>query len=418
VGATPPHDAWVSGSRWIFATIVLASIQAACARPSPRGPSRELLAVDANTLARDDPKCARKIAASAFAYFRYTNRPFVDLVCARWTEAISEMPMVRSHGDAHLEQYAVAAEGRGLADFDASAIGPPIVDLARFATSLVLASPNDDAAARAAIEAFLRSYERALDDPTATVPEPTPAARLRSRFAPTPAVWLDRIEKLIIPTPPEDQPRYDASWADFVEQMRARDPSIGPGFFKIKVGGRLDAGIGSTHAEKFLVRIEGPTPAPEDDLVMEAKELEPGALGSCMRGGDLDPTRVIVGQSQLANTPQRFLGAVKIGGKQFYSHTWLAHYTELSVSDVRSGAELAELAEDVGLQLGRGHARALSDEPRASSLRVELKRTLHLVRPRLAREAVELAAEVTCAWQRYRAALPRMTSSRSGSDLR
>jgi hypothetical protein len=387
--------------------LVLASVEGACASRSSRGPTCDLLGIDAKALGHDDPKCARRIATSAFAYFRYTNRPFVDLVCARWADAIPAMPMVRSHGDAHLQQYAVAAEGRGLADFDASAIGPPIVDLARFATSIVLASPEDEAAARAAIAAFLRGYERAIDDPTATVPEPAAAKRIRARFAPTTAAWLDRVEKLMIPTPPEDQPGYDASWADFVGQIRARDPSIDPAFFKIKVGGRLEGGIGSAHAQKFLVRIEGPTPAPDDDLVMEAKSLEQGALGSCMRGGDLDATRVIEGQSQLANTPQRFLAAVKIMGKQFYSHTWLVHYTELSPFDVTSGADLAELAEDVGLQLGRGHARALSGGPHGSFLRTELKRTVHLVGPRLAREAIELAAEVTCAWQRYRAALNR-----------
>jgi hypothetical protein len=387
--------------------VVLAIAGGACAPSSSRGQTRDLLGVDAKALARDDPKCAQKIATSPFTYFRYTNRPFVDLVCARWTDEIAAMPMVRSHGDAHLHQYAVAAEGRGLADFDASAIGPPIVDLARFATSLVLASPRDEAAARAAIAAFLRGYERAIDDPTATVPEPAAATRIRSRFAPTTAAWLDRVERLMIPTPPEDQPVYDASWADFVAQMRERDPKLDPAFFKIKVGGRLEAGIGSVHAQKFLVRIEGPTPAADDDLVMEAKALEPGALGSCMRGGDLDPTRVIAGQSQLANTPQRFLAPVKIQGKQFYSHTWLVHYTELSAGDVTSGADLAELAEDVGIQLGRGHARAISDEPRGSSLRADLKRTIHLVGPRLASEAIELAAEVTRAWRRYRAELAR-----------
>lgn len=392
--------------REILAIVILASVGEACVRRSASGPARDLLGVDANAFARKDPQRAQMIAADAFAYFRYTNRPFVDLVCARWADAIASMPMVRSHGDAHLQQYAVAAEGRGLADFDASAVGPPIVDLARFATSIVLASPADEAAARAAIEAFLRGYERAIDDPSASVPEPAAATRIRSRFAPTNAAWLDRVEKLMIPTPPEDQPAYDASWADFVGQMRARDPSIDPAFFKIKIGGRLDAGIGSAHAQKFLVRIEGPTPAPDDDLIMEAKELEPGALGSCMRGGDLDATRVITGQSQLANTPQRFLAGVNIRGKQFYSHTWLVHYTELTASDVTSGADLEQLAEDVGLQLGRGHARALPDDPRASCLRAELKRALHLVGPRLARDAMELAAEVTRAWQRYRAALP------------
>jgi hypothetical protein len=398
----------VAGARPVLALLLLAAggCRPSEARRAAPPPESDPLRVDAVALAQSDPRCAQKVARDPFAYFRYTNRPFVDLVCTRWASAITSMPMVIAHGDAHLEQYAVAAEGRGLADFDASSVGPPIVDLARFSTSIVLASRKDDGAARRAIDAFLRGYLRALEDPLATVPEPASAQRLRSRFEPTTVEWLDRIEKMIVPTPMERRGPYEAGWNDFVGQMRAKDPSIGPAFFTIKVGGRLDAGLGSAHTEKFLVRVEGPSPLPDDDLVLEAKALQPGALGSCMRGVDLDATRVIKGQTQISNAPQRFLAAMKIDGKAFYSHTWLVHYQELSASDVASGTELAELAEDVGIQLGRGHTK-VQDASRLPQLRQELKHTVEVVSPRLASDAFELAAEVTRAWGRYRAALPR-----------
>jgi Uncharacterized protein conserved in bacteria (DUF2252) len=387
----------------VFASLLFG---AACVQGSPREPRRaeDPFSVDAAAVARKDPHCAQKVAKSPFSYFRYTNRPFVDVVCSRYGSALSSMPMVHAHGDAHLEQYAVAAEGRGLADFDASAMGPPVIDLARFTTSIVLASHGDDSAARKAIDAFLRGYRRALEDPTATVPEPMAAQRLRARFAPTTVAWLDRVEKLMVPTPDVDRPRYEADWADFVGQVRAQDPSIDPAFFKVKNGGRLDVGIGSAHSEKFLVRLEGPTPAPDDDLVMEAKALEPGALGSCMRGLDLDAMRVIEGQAQLSNAPQRFLAAVTIEGKPFYSHTWLVHYTELSIEDIVTGTELAELSEDVGLQLGRGHAK-VRDPSEVAMLRRELRRSLDTLSPDLPNVSFELAGRVTQAWEKYRSEL-------------
>jgi len=227
------------------------------------------------------------------------------------------------------------------------------------------------------------------------------ARRLRGRFAPTTEAWLDDMQKLIVPVPPENQPLYDAGWRDFLSQMQVRDPSVDLGFFKIKVGGRLDMGVGSAHAKKYLVRIEGPTPAPEDDLIMEAKALQPGSLGSCMHGVDLDAMRVIKGQTQISNAPQRFLAAVRINGQPFYSHTWLVHYREISTSDIGSGAELAELAYDVGLQLGRGHAKQ-EDESRVVQQRRELERTLAEVAPELANVAIALAAKVTRAWNTYR----------------
>jgi hypothetical protein len=387
----------------VLAALVVWALGTGCApapAAKPAAPVRDPLAIDAAELERTDPRCARKISESSFAYFRYTNRPFVDLVCEQFRTIIGGLPMVHAHGDAHLEQYAVAAEGRGLSDFDASAVGPPIVDLARFSTSLVLTRPNDAPGVRLAIDALLRGYERGLDDATATIPEPVAATRLRGRFAPTTTAWLDRVEKMIVPVPPEELPAYDAAWADFVSQIHNRDPNLDPGFFRIKIGGRFDVGIGSSHVDKFLVRIEGPTPASEDDLVMEAKGLEPGALGSCMRGADLDATRVITGQTQISNSPQRFLAAVKIGGKPFYSHTWLVHYTELATSDIQSSAELVEVSEDVGLQLGRGHAK-VADPAQAEEQRRALRTALVTMRPILPGAAFDLAAQVNRSYLSY-----------------
>jgi uncharacterized protein (DUF2252 family) len=378
----------------------------ACSAPPRKTNHVDPLALDATALAQLDARCATRIARSPFAYFRYTNRPFVDLVCDRYAGAIGSMPLVHSHGDAHIEQYAVAAEGRGLADYDASAVGPPVVDLTRFATSLVLAWPKDPAAAKVAIEAFVRGYSRALEDPTTTFREPVAAARLRARFAPTKLEWLDRVEKLIVPLP------RTADWGELMSQIQATNPDLAPSFFAVKVGGQLDLGIGSYHAHKFLVRIEGPTPAPEDDLMVEAKALEQRTLGACMRGADLDASRVVRGQSQISNAPQRFLGSVTIHGKPFYSHTWLTHYTELSTTDVGSGDELAELAEDVGVQLGKGHGKTV-DRGQEEARRRALQRTIGSLRPGLEETAFSLAAHVQRTWNDFVARDPvERTASR------
>jgi len=387
------HDGGVR----VLAVLVLSAL--ACSTPSPRSPKPvDPLALDEAALAQIDTRCASRISKSPFAYFRYTNRPFVDLVCSRFSAAITAMPFVPSHGDAHLEQYAVAAEGRGLADYDASAIGPPVVDLLRFSTSLVLAMPNDPSGARMAIEAFGRGYARGLEDPTSTFREPAVAARIRTRFASTKVEWLDRVEKLIVPV--TDTAAADEAWAEFVAQIRATHPDLEPAFFAIKTGGRLDLGVGSYNAQKFLVRIEGPTVAPDDDLMVEAKALEQRTLGSCMRGADLDAMRVVRGQQQISNAPQRFLGAVTIRGKPYYSHTWLTHYTEVSVRDVRGPEELAELAEDVGLQLGKGHAKT-ADRGQEAALRRSLRASFEWLRPRMEEASFELAAHVTRTWTDY-----------------
>ena len=392
----------LSGAR-LRGVVALVALGCSPATRVEQPANADMLVVDAQVLSRRDARTAQKIAKSPLAYFRYTNRPFVDLVCARYASSLAAMPLVHAHGDAHIEQYAVAEEGRGLADFDASAVGPPVVDLVRFATSLVLVAKSEEAA-RSAIAALLRGYERALEEPSATVAEPAAATRLRSRFAQSREEWLDRVEHLMVPIPPDEVPKYRDGWADFVGQMRARDPSIDPAFFTIKVAGHLASGIGSANVEKVLVRSEGPTRAPDDDLVMEAKAVEAGALGSCMRGVDLDAMRVIKGQAQISNAPQRFLAAVRINDKPFYSHTWLVHYTELSAEDIHTPAELAELAEDVGLQLGRGHAKQ-EDAARVPEQRRALKTAAEKFGPGLADVAIDLGRRVTAAWETYRSRL-------------
>lgn len=390
-------------------TLLLLALTACTATHAPPPPPEkpkapvDSLIVDAS-LGKSDPRTTAKIAQSPFAYFRYTNRPFVDRVCRKWANVIPSMPQVHEHGDAHLEQYAVAEDSRGLSDYDASAIGPPVVDLARFATSLVLAMPGDPRAARNAVDALMAGYEQVLDDPTATMPEPIVAARLRARFAPTRREWLDTVQKLIRPTRREDMPRYEDGWSQLYAQIKQRYPTYDTAFFTVKAGGMLDMGIGSAHTEKFIARIEGPTKAPDDDVVIEAKAVEGDALGSCMTGQDLGAGRIVRGQSQMSRAPQKFLGAVTVNGRAFYTHSWLVHYTEVSVHDVRSGQELAELAQDVGMQLGLGHAK-LADASRVPAQRAALMQAARLVAPTLADASVELSQDVIQAWMTFRGSL-------------
>ena len=71
-------------------------------------------------------------------YFRFVNRPWIARVCEVFAEDIRDQPIVRLHGDAHLEQFAVTKDAWGLDDFDDSARGPALIDLVRFLGSIDL----------------------------------------------------------------------------------------------------------------------------------------------------------------------------------------------------------------------------------------------------------------------------------------
>ena len=51
---------------------------------------------------------------------------------------MKKMPMVRLHGDAHLEQYAFTDTAFGLDDFDNTTEGSAVIDLVRFIGSMRL----------------------------------------------------------------------------------------------------------------------------------------------------------------------------------------------------------------------------------------------------------------------------------------
>ncbi len=335
------------------------------------------------------PEVRARVSGSPFGFFRFVNDAFVHVVCERYRAELDAMPTVNLHGDAHLEQYAVAADGRGLADFDAATLGPPIVDLARFATSLQLAAENDAAAERA-IAAFLAAYDGALVDPEATGPEPRVAARMRQRFSATSLAWLDKVDRLIQPVSADKWRRITETREQYVAQMLQQNPNLDASFFQIKRAGALTMGVGSAHEEKFLGRVEGPSPAPDDDVILEMKEMRPVPSGSCLRGPERDPKRVVIGQARLAMSPQRFLGYVSHDGETFYVHEWRVHYTELDVQDLQGVDDLVEVASDVGLQLGKGHPKQLAD-PRGKELRASLREMLRAVGPTLPPLARELA---------------------------
>src|SRR5262245_60653713 len=72
-----------------------------------------------------------RLRADPFNYFRFVNRPWTERVCEAFAD-VSDLPIVRLHGDAHLEQFALTNHAWGLDDFDDSARGPAFVDIVRF----------------------------------------------------------------------------------------------------------------------------------------------------------------------------------------------------------------------------------------------------------------------------------------------
>ena len=350
----------------------------------------------------DTPEVLGRVRSSPFAYFRYIAGPFAAVVCK--DPKVDSLPTVNLHGDAHIEQYAVADDGFGIVDFDDATLGPPTLDWLRFTTSVWLSGIGGEAGARGAIARFIEGYRRALEDPEADLGaiEPAVARRIRAGVTTTPVEWLDTVTRMARPMAEADKAKMQSIRTQYVRAILTQNPDLSESFFDFKGGGPLTMGVGSAHESKFLVRVEGPTPAPEDDVILERKEMTASRLGRCTRGKLRDPRRVIDAQSRFSRSPQRLLGYISAEGSDFYIHAWRVHYTEVSIRDIRDAIELAELAYDFGLQLGRGHPRSAPGSEAGVRERAAIKAAIDGAAPHLADESRSLATRTTAGYARFK----------------
>ena len=363
---------------------------------------RAALAVDPGLpQLRADAELRKRIAEGPHDFFRYINGPFREVLCRRFLNGGARLPDVMLHGDPHVEQYSVTERGRGLADFDEATVGPALLDLVRFATSLRLAMGErgwdgaDDM-----VRVFLAGYADALRNPTRLPPEPRIVTRLRAGFDHNRDNALARAEGLMEPLPPDQNPSEEtlARTARLLSQVSGRPEAI----FKIKRLGPHRLGIGSAADEKYLLRVEGDTPYPQDDVIIEVKEVRPAAGGTCVHG-EPGPNRILQGSSQLAYQAFKYAGGITLEGRSFWFHAWTDNYWEVDLRrDLLSAAELEEVARDTGFQLGRGHPGTRNDR-NSKRLRAALLAGLPL--QDVSGLSRKMAQAITEAWERYRAGL-------------
>ena len=370
----------------------------------PGGPSGPL-DVPANTPEiQSHPALRARLRASPHGYFRFINAPFTRETCRRFLGLKQPQPAVTLHGDCHVEQYAVTELGRGLTDFDDSAGGPAYIDMVRFGVSIRLATRQRGWTHEAdwIYDAFRRGYREALLEPKTTAPEPAVARRIAESFQENRAQSLARAEALM-ETLEEGRPDLDGARKAMVLTQVAKDAGLPESFFRLKKVGVLRMGIGSALSAKYLLRVEGPTEDDDDDVMIEAKEIQEREGLPCIQLSP-GPSRIFAGEARLAYQPFRFPGVLHLGGKTFWVHAWTDHYQELDIQKtLRSPQELREVAFDVGVQLGRGHPKRV-DQEGAIRLRLECLRSLP--EDKIRREIVALTDETIRAWTRFKNALP------------
>lgn len=385
----------------------------------PRAAPHDALAAARNPLAIDptdydfsrNPKLLVRVRENVFGYFRFINLPFSRDVCRRFKPWLQSRPTVNLHGDAHLENYVVTDVGRGLSDFDDSSAGPAVIDLVRFGTSIFIAARlrGWSAERERLLERFLAGYRDALQDAQTKGPLPRYVARVRAHLQQDRRAFLRFAESLMEPLPAAERADIGTSYGRYERLMQQEKPRMRPGFLRPKRIGRNSAGFGSALDRKYLIRIEGPTAALEDDVILEAKEVRDLSAIECVyarsSGGAF---RILVAHARIAEVTDQFLAQVPRAPDSapaepsFWIHSWRPLYLELSIeSEPRSPEELAEIVYDVGLQLGRGHTRKIA-APLDSQLRRAQLQCVEELDSQIKRAVAEMSAATYEGWAHFR----------------
>jgi hypothetical protein len=344
------------------------------------------------------------LRADPFNYFRFVNRAWTARVCEAFAD-LPDLPIVRLHGDAHVEQFALTKDAWGLDDFDDSTRGPTVVDIVRFLGSIDLATRQRGwIRDRDALwDRFLEGYRRGLSVPDYRPPEPDIVTHLRTQSPPTRAAYLAWGESLMQPLEDVRLKSVAEGMAEFERFVRRERPSLAPGYFTVVRAGWLHIGIGSAAARKVLIRVQGPTADPEDDELIEAKEVANLNGVSCLEPTSAPSVRVIDGTMQLGRLKHDILAVgptllIPAAGDRaehwlnWWVSSWEPSYREVRVSDLRSVSDLADIAFDSGVQLGAG---------KVISIRTPALSSVVSLDARLRKETSTIVEELLEGWREF-----------------
>src|SRR5262249_21093210 len=162
-------------------------------------------------------------------------------------------------------------------------------------------------------------------------------------------------------------------------------PDLAPRYFAVKRAGWLHMGVGSSTTRKVLIRVEGPTAASDDDVLLEAKEVVNLDGVRCLEGPTTPPAlRIVDGVRQLSRLkhdilavgPTLLIPAAHDRAEHWldwWVSSWEPTYRELHLSDLRSVNDLADIAFDSGVQLGGGKLTPVRQDALSSVTRLEAR---------------------------------------------
>jgi hypothetical protein len=270
------------------------------------------LRVEREALEHATPELIQQLRADPYVYFRFVNRSWIARICDDFGAELRSLPVVRLHGDPHVEQFAYTNDAWGLDDFDDSARGPAAIDIVRFLGSIDLAARQRswEKHRDKLFDGFVGGYKRGLTEPEYLSPPPEIVRRMRAQAPGTRAAFLASNESRIQPLAEAGMKAVIVAVEAFARVVLRERADLVPEYFRVVRAGWVQGGVGSAATPKIIVRVQGPSEDPADDELLELKKI--GDLGGlrCLETPAVQPTlRIIDGSKQLGRLKHSILAA-------------------------------------------------------------------------------------------------------------
>jgi Uncharacterized protein conserved in bacteria (DUF2252) len=355
----------VEACRFFLAACVFAVISVAVMGTAhAAGPLR----AEPESLDRAVPELIERLRADPYNYFRFVNRTWIARVCDVFGKDVEELPIVRLHGDAHVEQFALQQDAWGIDDFDDSARGPAVVDIVRFLGSIDLVARRRswEKDRDTLFDRFVEGYKQGLIDARYLPPPPDIVGRLRAQAPATRAALLAWGESKMQPLGDTSMKAVLAAMEAVARVVLRERPDLTPEYFRVIRAGSVKSGVGSAVSPKIMIRVRGASDDPADDELLESKKI--GDLGglSCLKTTTVQPTlRIIDGSKQFGRLkhnimvagPELIIPEVMATGERLQDW-WIRSldpsYRQVRLTELQSVGDLAAISYDVGVQLGGG----------------------------------------------------------------
>jgi hypothetical protein len=184
--------------------------------------------------------------------------------------------------------------------------------------------------------------------------------------------------------------------------VRSGRSDLAPGYFAVIDAGWLRIGVGSAATRKVLIRLQGETSDPGDDVLVEAKEVANlGGLACLENSTALQAARVIDGTRQIGRLKHDILAigpTLQIPAAPDRAEHWLdwgvsswePSYREIRLDDYRSIEDLANIVYDSGVQLGANKSVSVRTQTLSSAVELE---------SRLRKETLGIVEELLAGWR-------------------